>query len=177
MIAESEANRLSSWIDEAAQSGGKVLCGGKREGAMLEATLLEDVPTSAQICTEEAFGPVAILQRFSNWSEAIEMVNDSKFGLQAGYLPEIFTRFSRLGTNSTLEALWSVTSLHIVWTTCRMEVSKTQGLAEKVFGLPWKICPKYVIWSFEHFLSSAIEVIFLTNNDKRRRYFRRIVRT
>ena len=88
MIAESEANRLSSWIDEAAQSGGKVLCGGKREGAMLEATLLEDVPTSAQICTEEAFGPVAILQRFSNWSEAIEMVNDSKFGLQAG----IFTR-------------------------------------------------------------------------------------
>ena len=88
MIAESEASRLSSWIDEAAQSGGKVLCGGKREGAMLEATLLEDVPTSAQICTEEAFGPVAILQRFSNWSEAIEMVNDSKFGLQAG----IFTR-------------------------------------------------------------------------------------
>ena len=88
MIAESEATRLSSWIDEAAQSGGKVLCGGKREGAMLEATLLEDVPTSAQICTEEAFGPVAILQRFSNWSEAIEMVNDSKFGLQAG----IFTR-------------------------------------------------------------------------------------
>ena len=88
MIAESEANRLSSWIDEAAQSGGKVLCGGKREGAMLEATLLEDVPTSAQICTEEAFSPVAILQRFSNWSEAIEMVNDSKFGLQAG----IFTR-------------------------------------------------------------------------------------
>ena len=88
MIAESEANRLSSWIDEAAQSGGKVLCGGKREGAMLEATLLEDVPTSTQICTEEAFGPVAILQRFSNWSEAIEMVNDSKFGLQAG----IFTR-------------------------------------------------------------------------------------
>ena len=88
MIAESEANRLSSWIDEAAQSGGKVLCGGKREGAMLEATLLEDVPTSAQICTEEAFGPVAILQRFSNWSEAIKMVNDSKFGLQAG----IFTR-------------------------------------------------------------------------------------
>ena len=88
MIAESEATRLSSWIDEAAQSGAKVLCGGKREGAMLEATLLEDVPTSAQICTEEAFGPVAILQRFSNWSEAIEMVNDSKFGLQAG----IFTR-------------------------------------------------------------------------------------
>ena len=88
MIAESEAKRLSSWIDEAAQSGGKVLCGGKREGVMLEATLLEDVPTSAQICTEEAFGPVAILQRFSNWSEAIEMVNDSKFGLQAG----IFTR-------------------------------------------------------------------------------------
>lgn len=88
MIAESEACRLSEWIDEALQAGAKLLCGGNRKGSLLEATLLEDVPKKTKICTEEAFGPVAILQRFSEWNQAIDMVNDSKFGLQAG----IFTR-------------------------------------------------------------------------------------
>ena len=86
--AGGEACRLSSWIDEALDAGGKLLCGGKRDGALLEATILEDVPKSASVCTEEAFGPVAVLQKFSTWEQAIEMVNDSKFGLQAG----VFTR-------------------------------------------------------------------------------------
>jgi len=88
MIAESEAKRLESWIEEAVSSGGSLLCGGKRDGAMLEATLLENVPKQTKICTEEAFGPVAVLQKFGTWDQAIDMVNDSKFGLQAG----IFTR-------------------------------------------------------------------------------------
>lgn len=88
MIAESEACRLSRWVDEALDAGGKLLCGGKRDGALLEATILEDVPKNASVCTEEAFGPVAVLQKFSTWEQAIEMVNDSKFGLQAG----VFTR-------------------------------------------------------------------------------------
>ena len=88
MIAEKEASRLAQWIDEAQQLGGKLLCGGKREGALLEATLLENVPIDAKVCTEEAFGPVAVLDKFSDWKEAIDMVNNSKFGLQAG----IFTR-------------------------------------------------------------------------------------
>lgn len=55
---------------------------------MLEATLLEDVPADQDICVEEAFGPAAVLSKFSSWDEAIAMVNDSEFGLQAG----IFTR-------------------------------------------------------------------------------------
>ncbi len=88
MISEKEAERLHIWIEEAVAAGGKLLCGGTREGAMLEATLLEDVPDDQKICVEEAFGPAAVLSRFSNWNEAIRIVNDSKFGLQAG----IFTR-------------------------------------------------------------------------------------
>ncbi len=88
MIAESEAERLKNWIDAAVDAGGKVLCGGKRDGAMLEATLLEDVPRDMKICTEEAFGPVAVLSRFSDFDQALVDVNDSDFGLQAG----IFTR-------------------------------------------------------------------------------------
>jgi acyl-CoA reductase-like NAD-dependent aldehyde dehydrogenase len=88
MISEGEARRLDNWVQEAVQGGGKLLCGGKREGAMLEATLLENVDRSTSLYREEAFGPVAILSKFTDFNAAMAEVNDSKFGLQAG----IFTR-------------------------------------------------------------------------------------
>ena len=88
MNSESEATRLHGWIDAAAAAGGTILCGGSRDGAMLDATLMENVPLNQDLCVEEAFGPAAVLQKFSSWDDAISMVNDSKFGLQAG----IFTR-------------------------------------------------------------------------------------
>ncbi len=88
MIDVKEAARLEGWIQEAIAEGGKLLCGGGRDGAMLEATLLENVPRHAKAVTEEAFGPLAILSQFSRFEDAMAEVNDSKFGLQAG----IFTR-------------------------------------------------------------------------------------
>jgi len=88
MISEEEATRLQDWIQSAIANGGKLLCGGKREKAVLEATLLEDVPKSEKICAEEAFGPVAVLSKFSDFNKALSEVNDSTFGLQAG----IFTQ-------------------------------------------------------------------------------------
>ena len=88
MIDVKEAQRLDNWIEEAVEGGAALLCGGKREGAMLEATLLENVDRSARLYREEAFGPVAILSRFAKFGDALAEVNDSKFGLQAG----IFTR-------------------------------------------------------------------------------------
>jgi acyl-CoA reductase-like NAD-dependent aldehyde dehydrogenase len=88
MIDVREAQRLDNWIREAVEGGAKLLCGGKREGAMLEATLLEGVDRSATLYREEAFGPVAILSSFTDFDAALNEVNDSKFGLQAG----IFTR-------------------------------------------------------------------------------------
>jgi acyl-CoA reductase-like NAD-dependent aldehyde dehydrogenase len=83
-----EATRLDNWVQEAISEGGRLLCGGKREGAMLDATLLENVPRSSKVVTEEAFGPLAVLSRFTKFEDAMAEVNDSKFGLQAG----IFTR-------------------------------------------------------------------------------------
>jgi acyl-CoA reductase-like NAD-dependent aldehyde dehydrogenase len=88
MIDVKEAERLDAWIQEAIGKGARLLCGGRRDGAMLEATLLEHVGRETKLNIEEAFGPVAFLMRFSRWDEAMEIVNDSKFGLQAG----IFTR-------------------------------------------------------------------------------------
>lgn len=88
MISEGEASRLHGWIEAAVAGGAKLLCGGNRKGNMLEATLLENVDTSADAYREEAFGPLALLSKFSDFGAAMDEVNDSKFGLQAG----IFTR-------------------------------------------------------------------------------------
>lgn len=88
MISEQEATRLKSWIDRAVDAGATLLCGGERTGNMLEATLLEGVPENCEANREEAFGPLANLQPFSDWEAALSQVNDSKFGLQAG----VFTR-------------------------------------------------------------------------------------
>jgi acyl-CoA reductase-like NAD-dependent aldehyde dehydrogenase len=88
MISEKEASRLHGWIESAVTAGATLLCGGGREGAMLEATLLEEVPNGEDVVCQEAFGPVATLSRFADFDAALAEVNDSVFGLQAG----IFTR-------------------------------------------------------------------------------------
>ena len=88
MISEKEATRLHGWIESAVAAGANLLCGGEREGAMLEATLLDDVTAGADVICQEAFGPVAVLSTFDDFDQALEQVNDSVFGLQAG----IFTR-------------------------------------------------------------------------------------
>jgi acyl-CoA reductase-like NAD-dependent aldehyde dehydrogenase len=88
MISVSEAERLESWITQAVAAGGRVLCGGTRDGAMLSPTLVEDVPKDQTLVSEEAFGPVAVLSRFASFDDALAQVNQSRFGLQAG----LFTR-------------------------------------------------------------------------------------
>jgi acyl-CoA reductase-like NAD-dependent aldehyde dehydrogenase len=84
LIDEAAAKRLESWIGEAKQSGAKVLCGGARNGNMLEATVLENVARDAKISALEAFGPVALLAKFDAFDDAIDAINDSDYGLQAG---------------------------------------------------------------------------------------------
>jgi acyl-CoA reductase-like NAD-dependent aldehyde dehydrogenase len=88
MISEKEAIRLETWINSALKRGAKLLCGGKREGALLEATLLARVPKDENICRKEAFGPVAVVSSFASFDAALDEVNNSVFGLQAG----IFTK-------------------------------------------------------------------------------------
>ncbi len=88
MISEAEAERLHGWIERAVERGARILAGGKRKGAMLSATLLENVPKDADLCAKEAFGPVAVLSSFADFEAALDQVNDSVYGLQAG----VFTR-------------------------------------------------------------------------------------
>ena len=88
MISEGEAERLHGWIKEAQEKGATILCGGTRDGAMLEATVMENVPKDCDASAEEAFGPLSILVPFDDYDEALEEVNNSRYGLQAG----VFTR-------------------------------------------------------------------------------------
>lgn len=84
MIDQKNTDRLISWIDQAVTSGAKCLIWGKSKGTLLEPTLLENVTWDMDIVTQEAFGPVAVLYRFDTIEEVINMVNDSRFGLQVG---------------------------------------------------------------------------------------------
>ncbi|MEK5746001.1 aldehyde dehydrogenase family protein, partial [Acinetobacter variabilis] len=72
------------WLDKAVKKGAKVLSGGKLDGVMFEPTLLEDVDHELEVYKDEVFGPMAILEKYSNFEAGIECINSSRFGLQAG---------------------------------------------------------------------------------------------
>lgn len=84
MIDVKEAQRLDGWIREAVTAGANLLCGGDRDGAMLQPAVLENVDSKQSVSCQEAFGPVVLLQRWSDFEAALAAVNDSEFGLQAG---------------------------------------------------------------------------------------------
>jgi acyl-CoA reductase-like NAD-dependent aldehyde dehydrogenase len=84
LITEKEAERVESWVKEAVDSGARLLRGGKRTRATLEPSVLADVPPNASISCREAFGPVVGINSYKNLDEAIDLVNRSEYGLQAG---------------------------------------------------------------------------------------------
>ncbi len=88
MISRGAAEQTSQWVDEAVKKGARLEIGGDREGSLFKPTVLTRVPRDCKLFTEEAFAPVVVINPFDEFDEAIEMVNDSKYGLQAG----IFTR-------------------------------------------------------------------------------------
>ena len=95
MIDEKEARRLEDWINESVQAGATLLCGGKRDGAMLEASVLEGVDGDQKINCMEAFGPVATIQSYADFDDALATVNDSEFGLQAGIFTDDINKAMR----------------------------------------------------------------------------------
>jgi acyl-CoA reductase-like NAD-dependent aldehyde dehydrogenase len=95
LITEQEAERVESWIQEAVQHGARLVAGGRRQRATVEPAVLTDVPPTASLFCREAFGPVAGINSYSALEQAIEQVNDSDYGLQAGiYTRDIHKAFS-----------------------------------------------------------------------------------
>lgn len=84
VIDDASAARIAQWIDAARKAGARRLAGGPREGRMVPATLLDRVPRDTDVYRREVFGPVALLEPFDDFDAALDAVNDSDFGLQAG---------------------------------------------------------------------------------------------
>lgn len=91
MIDQANADRVEAWVNEAVNNGATVLCGGKKEGGFYQPTLLTNVRTDMKVCAEEVFGPVVVIDSFADIKEAVDKVNDSKFGLQAGVFTDSVT--------------------------------------------------------------------------------------
>lgn len=84
VISDKAAERMIDWINQAKEQGASVLIGGTRDGRMVMPTLLENVHDSMLVMKEEAFAPLMCLVPFENFEEALQAVNNSTYGLQAG---------------------------------------------------------------------------------------------
>ncbi len=97
MITETEAKRVESWVKEAVEAGGILLTGGERDGAVVQPTVMRDVPKTCHLGHEEVFGPVVILYKIDNIDEAIKEANDVVYGLHAGiFTNDIKTAFKAI---------------------------------------------------------------------------------
>ncbi|WP_282033991.1 aldehyde dehydrogenase family protein [Metabacillus indicus] len=85
LISGDDVNRALAWIEEAEAAGATRACGGKgSENQTIEPAILLNVPSDSSLSCQEAFAPVAIINSFRTFDEAIEEVNNSRYGLQAG---------------------------------------------------------------------------------------------
>ncbi len=100
VIDEASAKRIEEWVSEAVHGGAKLLTGGERRGTFYEPTVLEGVDPDEKVSCLEVFGPVAIVEPFDDFSEAIAKVNNSRYGLQASVfsnnLEHVFRAFREL---------------------------------------------------------------------------------
>ena len=100
LIDEQGLAKVEAHLADAIAKGAKVMCGGKRHalgGRFYEPTLLTDVPMSAKVSKEETFGPVAPLIKFETETEAVQLANDSEFGLAAYFFARDVGRVFRVG--------------------------------------------------------------------------------
>jgi acyl-CoA reductase-like NAD-dependent aldehyde dehydrogenase len=84
LISTAERDRVKAWIDEAAAQGAVVACGGTLdEAGVLVPTVLTNVTPDMEVCRSEVFGPVVAVAAYDTLDEAIELANDTRYGLQA----------------------------------------------------------------------------------------------
>ena len=88
VIDDHSADRIMKWIDEALEKGAELLTGGKRDGKLIEPTVLTKVTRNSNVSCSEVFGPVVQIEPYKDFENALEEVNNTRYGLQAG----VFTK-------------------------------------------------------------------------------------
>lgn len=100
LVRPADADRVAAWIDEAVTAGAKLVCGGERKGSVIAPAILTATKTGMKLRDEEVFGPVALIEPYEDFEEALAEVNRSRYGLQAGLLTRdsgrIMTAFREL---------------------------------------------------------------------------------
>ena len=100
MIDEANAIRVAGWIAEAVAGGARLAVGGTRTGAIIQPAVLLDTASDMRVNCEEIFGPVSTIRPYADFDQAIDTVNDSRYGIQAGLFTNdmrlILRAFSRL---------------------------------------------------------------------------------
>lgn len=134
LITESAAARAEAWIAKAKEQGATVLCGGQREGSVLQPTVLVNVDAESTIWCQEAFAPVVSLCPFDNLDEAIESANSTPYGLAAG----IFTA-SIVNSMKAARALRFGTVQINETSSARSDIMPFGGVKDSGFGKegPW----------------------------------------
>jgi acyl-CoA reductase-like NAD-dependent aldehyde dehydrogenase len=84
LIDTANADRVAEWLSDGVDAGGRLLTGGERSGDVISPALLEEVPSDRPLVADEVFGPAAVLDPYEDFAQALNMVNDSRYGLQAG---------------------------------------------------------------------------------------------
>jgi glyceraldehyde-3-phosphate dehydrogenase (NADP+) len=106
VIDQAAAHRIEQWIGDAVAQGARVLLGGKRMGSVVEATVLANVTPDMKVSCEEVFGPVVTVTPYHRLSDAIALLNQSAYGLQAGLFTQdvnkIFYAFRHLEVGAVL---------------------------------------------------------------------------
>lgn len=106
LIDQAAAQRVERWIDEAIEDGARVLLGGKRKGSLIEATVLSNIKPDMKVSCQEVFGPVVTITPYRQLSEAVALLNQSDYGLQAGVFTQdinkIFYAFRHLEVGAVL---------------------------------------------------------------------------
>src|SRR5215813_2090326 len=92
MIRESDAIRAYDWVQEAVRGGARLLVGGKRNGSMFEPTVLTGTRPEMKVNCQEIFAPVVTVEAYDSFDQALRVLNNSPYGLQAG----VFTRDAKL---------------------------------------------------------------------------------
>jgi glyceraldehyde-3-phosphate dehydrogenase (NADP+) len=95
MIDEANAKRVENWVKEAIDGGAELLCGGNRDGSYFEPTVLTNTASAMKVCALEVFGPVVIIEKYTNYDQALEYINDSRYGLQAGVFTNQITEMNK----------------------------------------------------------------------------------
>jgi acyl-CoA reductase-like NAD-dependent aldehyde dehydrogenase len=84
VIDDDARERILAWIEEARESGARVLTGGDAEGPLIRPTVIADAGPELNVSCEEVFGPVCTVNSVNSLDEALELANGTRFGLQAG---------------------------------------------------------------------------------------------